>query len=128
MSAELLPCPFCGHSPDSSPMLGVWCSNDDCPVVGNVFSGGASHWNRRPPASSERVALSEEDVMALARTASSLNHYAAGRCVRMEFTPANILSFVKALNTAPRPDAPTSQIENPAPGIPACPDGEVKNG
>ena len=41
--------------------------------------------------------MTEDDVMALARIASSENHYAGGRCVRMEFTPANILAFVAAL-------------------------------
>lgn len=44
---ELLPCPFCGGEPAQNNMLGVWCNNDACSIVGQVFSGGAHHWNRR---------------------------------------------------------------------------------
>lgn len=64
-------------------------------VCGELF-GSLPH----PAESSGRVALTDEDVIALARIASSENHYAGGRCVRMEFTPANILSFVEALRVA----------------------------
>ncbi len=47
--------------------------------------------------------MTDEDVIVLARTASSENHYAAGRCVRMEFTPSNILAFVAALRVSQPP-------------------------
>lgn len=45
--SDLLPCPFCGSWPKLSAYLGVWCDNDECAIVGQVFSAGARHWNRR---------------------------------------------------------------------------------
>jgi len=53
-----------------------------------------------PPPAPPRVPLTEQDVISLARTASSENHYAAGRCVRMDFTPTALLSFAEALRAA----------------------------
>jgi hypothetical protein len=44
---ELAICPFCGCEPIVQDMLGAWCNNDACAIVGIVFSGGARHWNRR---------------------------------------------------------------------------------
>jgi len=44
---ELRPCPFCGKEPKLGEHLGVWCNNDECAIVGQVFSGGPKHWNRR---------------------------------------------------------------------------------
>ncbi len=46
MSADLLKCPFCGSAPKVE-NCGAWCDNDDCAIVGTIFSGGARHWNRR---------------------------------------------------------------------------------
>lgn len=55
----------------------------------------------------ERVEqLSDEDIIAFARIASSENHYTGGRCVRMEFTPSNIVQFARSLATPPATSGP----------------------
>lgn len=43
---KLKPCPFCGSDPRLD-FIGAWCNNDNCAIVGQVFSGGARHWNQR---------------------------------------------------------------------------------
>lgn len=50
---DLKACPFCGNAPkrDLHANPNVWCDNDQCAIVGTVFSGGPSHWNTRAQAS-----------------------------------------------------------------------------
>ncbi|RUR69033.1 hypothetical protein EJP67_18405 [Variovorax guangxiensis] len=66
----LLPCPFCGTAPQEDKMLGVWCSNDDCSIVGQVFSGGARHWNTRALAAPASAQEAREQEHAKAQDAA----------------------------------------------------------
>lgn len=62
-NASYDPCPFCGTQPLAAQRQGVWCNNDNCAIVGVVFSGGARHWNKR--ACPAQAQLFEPEVAAV---------------------------------------------------------------
>ncbi len=142
MSAELLPCPFCNGAASITKNSGnevynqswhVGCAK--CKVgfteagsnswaVGKEFrkldtaaeAAAITAWNRRPPASSERVALSDEQ---LRRVCASITG-----SVAMGWLSDEEADELKEI-LAPRPDAPTDQINLPVHGTEHK---EVKNG
>lgn len=65
MSDELKPCPFCGSIPHLADLAG-WEIICECGVDLCLPSPGRARliaaWNRRPPESSERVALTDEQI------------------------------------------------------------------
>lgn len=73
MSAELKPCPFCGSAETLVADLAGWESfcktcGTNGPALNTEREKVVADWNRRPPASSERVALSDEYVAKVVRS------------------------------------------------------------
>lgn len=139
MSAELLPCPFCGGSAefasiddaDSDDFGGeyVQCTNHACaassmlifPTMADAKPLLIEKWNRRQPDSSERVALTADQL------------YANDELMALNATHgmpmSEIMKIARVIEAAhnipaPRPDEATGQINEPASGIAAPTNGD----